>query len=202
MSQRDDELNELLRAARVPERTPEYWAEFPQAIARQLRVPRAREAASDTAPRPRPAWAWGLGLATVCLLLGFFFGFQRGHAVGFSTAEIAQSQKIYRELAALFPDRVQTVQLDGRGSQIVLTSDPQPPASAPLLVQICHADQCRRFITFSGQRVALNGETFEVLTDANGNVLVIGDRLAWTSSAPRRTTAGYRIRAMALGEML
>lgn len=201
MSRRDDELNELLRTVRVPDRTPEYWAEFPEAITRQLR-PRAANGAAVPAVSVRHAWAWGLGLATACLLLGFYVGFRRGHTVGFSTAEVAQGRKIYHELAALFPDRVQTVQLDGRGSQLVLATDAHPPASAPLLVQICHAGECRRFITFSGQRVALNGETFEVLSDAQGNVLVVGERLAWTSREPRKTAAGYRIRATTLEEVL
>lgn len=199
MSRRDGELNELLRAARVPERTPEYWAEFPGSVLRELRKPAGR----SVVPVPRAnAWAWGLGLATACLLLGFFAGFRRGHAAGFSAAEVAQGRKIYQELAALFPDRLQTVLLDGRGSQLVLASDAQPPASAPLLVQICHGGICRSFITFSGQRVALNGETFEVLSDARGNVLVVGERLVWTSGEPRKAAAGYHIRAAALGEML
>ena len=199
MNQRDEELNELLRTVRVPERSPEYWAEFPQAVVRQLQRPAPRPAAPATRVS---GWAWSLGFATVCLLLGFFVGFRRGHTVGFSTAEVAQSQKIYQELAALFPDRLQTVLLDARGSQLVLTTDAHPPASAPLLVQICHAGACRRFITFSGQRVALNGETFEVLADAQGNVLVVGQHLAWSSHAPRLVTSGYRIRATALGETL
>lgn len=199
MNLREEELNELLRTARVPERTPEYWDEFPQTVVRQL--------ARSVRCVPEPAahghfWAWGLGLATACLVLGFFAGFRRGHAAGFSTAELAESRKIYHELAELFPDRLQTVLLDGRGSQLVLAVDAQPPASAPLLVQICHAGVCRSFITFSGQRVALDGETFEVLSDARGNVLVVGERLAWNSGEPRKAAAGYRIRATALGETL
>lgn len=199
MSRRDDELNELLRAARVPERTPEFWEGFPQTVVRQLH----RSVRSVPEPAARgDLLAWGIGLAAACLVLGFFAGFRRGHAAGFSTAELAQSRKIYRELAALFPDRLQTVLLDGRGSQLVLAADAQPPASAPLLVQICHAGICRSFITFSGQRVALNGETFEVLADAKGNVLVVGERLVWTSGEPRKAPAGYHIRAAALGELL
>lgn len=206
MNQRDDELNELLRTVRVPERTPQYWAKFPQAIARRLDgAPAPTASIRQTAPwakSPASNWAWGLGLATACLLLGFFIGFGRGHSVGFSTAEVAQNQKIYQELATLFPERLQTVLLDGRGSQLVLATDAQPQASAPLLVQICHAGVCHRFITFSGQRVALNGENFEVLADAQGHVLVVGEQLAWTSREPRRVAAGYHIRATALGDVL
>ncbi|MFA6544205.1 MAG: hypothetical protein WCS99_07250 [Limisphaerales bacterium] len=205
MNRRDDELNELLRAVRVPERAPEYWEKFPQTVVRQLRRAEAGEAAGSRGSPGRSGghlWAWGLGLATACLVLGFFAGFRRGHSLGFSAAELAQSRKIYHELAGLFPDQLQTVLLDGRGSQLVLASDAQPPASVPLLVQICHDGICRRFITFSGQRVALNGETFEILFDARGNVLVVGDRLAWSSGEPRKAAAGYRIRATALGEAL
>lgn len=211
MSQREDELNELLRAAQVPERTPEYWESFPQTIARQLPARAAGGAAgpaaavrpgSRLANPPTHTWAWGLGLTTACLLLGFFVGFRRGHAAAFTAAELAQSRKIYHELAALFPDRLQAVLLDGRGSQLVLATDAQPPGAVPLLVQICHAGICRRFITFSGQRVALNGETFEILADARGNVLVLGDHLGWSSGEPRKAAAGYRIRATALGDML
>lgn len=199
MRRRDDELNQLLHAARVPERTPGYWANFSEAVLREIRMPAGR---SVTPAARANLWAWGLGLAIVCLVLGFFAGFRRGHAVGFSAAEVAQGRKIYQELAALFPGRLQTVLLDGRGSQLVLASDAQPPASAPLLVQICHGEDCRRFITFSGQRVALNGEAFEVLSDAEGNVLVVGERLVWSSGEPRKAAAGYRIRATALEEPL
>lgn len=211
MSQREDELNELLRAAAVPERPPEYWESFPQTIARQLPTraasgaavpPSAVRQASRLANPPSHTWAWGLGLATACLLLGFFGGFRRANATAFSAAELAQSRKIYHELAALFPDCLQTVLLDGRGSQLVLATEPQPPGAEPLLVQICHAGICRGFITFSGQRVALNGETFEILADARGNVLVLGDHLGWSSGEPRKAAAGYRIRATVLGEAL
>ncbi len=193
------ELNELLRSAQVPERTPAYWEQFPQAVVDGLRRPN-RPTIEPTAPGIR--WVWGVGLAAACLALGFFIGFQRGHAVGFSAAELAQNRKIYHELAALFPGRLQAVVLDGHGSQLVLAAEAQPPASGPLLVQICHDGTCRRFITFSGQRVALNGETFEVLSDARGNVMVVGERLVWTSGEPRKAAAGYRIRATALGEVL
>lgn len=199
MSQGHEELNALLRTARVPERPAEYWEGFPQTVIRQLRQPAGPPV--ERAMR-RHSWAWGLGLAAACLALGFFAGFRRGHAAGFSAAELAQHRKIYRELAALFPGRLQAVLLDRNGSQLVLAAEAQLPASAPLLVQICHDGRCRRFITFSGQRVALNGETFEVLSDARGNVLVVGERLAWTSGEPGKAADGYRIRATALGDAL
>ena len=115
-----------------------------------------------------------------------------------SPAEFARGAKIYREVAALFPDRLQAIVLDERGAQLVLAPDARPPASAPLLVQICHAGRCHSFITFSGRQVALDGRSFEVLADAQGHVLVVGDQLAWSSAEPSRAAGGYRIRAATL----
>ncbi len=199
MIPRDVALDAVLRSARVPVRSPEYWEEFPARVIRRLRNP---------VPHPMPLvrrrsrWRWSFGLATACVVAAFLISFWRERESGFTAAELAQSRKIYQELAALFPDRLQAVQFDEQGAQLVLATDGRPPASAPLLVQICHAGSCRRFITYSGQRVALNGENFEILADARGNVLVVGDRLAWSSSRPRQTATGYRIRAAALAEAL
>ncbi|NBV24879.1 MAG: hypothetical protein EBS05_23540 [Proteobacteria bacterium] len=205
MKPSNQELDALLHSAQVPERPAKYWEEFPAAVMGKLPprgVSGAPARADHTPEIPRRLWAWGLGLATACLLLGFFAGFRRGHAAGFSAAEVAQGRKIYHELDALFPGRLQTVQLGGQGSQLSLDTEARPPASAPLLVQICHAGECRRFITFSGQRVVFDGDVFEVFADAAGNVLVVGKRFAWTSGAPGQAANGYRIRATTLGEML
>jgi hypothetical protein len=66
------------------------------------------------------------------------------------------------------------------------------------LVNVCRRDHCRTFITFSGQQIRVNGEHWEVLTDGQGEVFVVGKRSVWSSDAPMREAGAYRIKAQPL----
>ncbi|HEU5396076.1 MAG TPA: hypothetical protein VFV81_02845 [Verrucomicrobiae bacterium] len=63
----DFELESKLKSVRVPERSPEYWAEFPSQVRVQLHP------AFVEAPRRRiwPRLAWSGGLAFACALFAF-----------------------------------------------------------------------------------------------------------------------------------
>ena len=58
----DFDLESKLKSAPVPERTDEYWNDFPARIRVQLRRERIEPAPSN-AWRPRLAWAGGFALA-------------------------------------------------------------------------------------------------------------------------------------------
>ena len=58
----DSELKSLLRNAPVPERSEEYWDDFPTQVRMQLNRER-HEVAPRKAWRPRLAWAGGFALA-------------------------------------------------------------------------------------------------------------------------------------------
>jgi hypothetical protein len=60
----DSELKSLLRNAPVPERSEEYWNDFPSQVRVQLRRNR-RESAPRHAVRVRLAWVGGFALGVV-----------------------------------------------------------------------------------------------------------------------------------------
>ena len=58
----DFELESKLKGVRVPERSEEYWNDFPSRV--RVQLPRERpEFAPHSAGRPRLAWAGGFALA-------------------------------------------------------------------------------------------------------------------------------------------
>lgn len=65
---KDFELDAKLKSIPVPERSEEYWDDFPAQVRINLRRPR-REPAARTFGRPRLAWAGGFVLAMVVGIL-------------------------------------------------------------------------------------------------------------------------------------
>ena len=69
----DDQLNHLLKSARVPEREPVYWDEFPSHVRRQL----SRESPETRSSRRKEAHSfrvapvlWAMGLAAGWVMSG------------------------------------------------------------------------------------------------------------------------------------
>jgi hypothetical protein len=195
---KDQELNELLSQAAVPDRPADYWEEFPRFITRRLRAGH-KAGLQRRARRLAPALIWAPGLAAVCLVIGFVIGFQNGHqSAPEDETQLAAMRKLLREVEALFPHQIQAIVLDEREPCLVLAETANLPASPPVYLRICTADRCQSFITFSGQRVRVNSGEFEVLTDSRGNVIVVGPDTAWSSSPGGGTKPVGRIAARVL----
>ncbi len=179
----DRELDQLLRAGdSVPTRDADYWADFPGETARRIRlVGSAEDAESPVRPRRRSALWSALGLlgtAALALLLHRFPGeAERGHPGAFTPMQLEVARRVAAEAMALFPGQLVAVKLEETDHQVVLSDRPNLPASEPLLVRICGAGggACRSFITFSGRQVEFDGERFEVLAGASGNIVVVGE---------------------------
>jgi hypothetical protein len=196
----DSELKHTLKSARVPERPADYWDQFPRHVVQQL-----RQEITKPAPREHPRWTlamWGMGFATACLVIGFGFGLWRGRHASADNGSLAESSKLIREVAALFPNRVRAIITDSSGVRLMLSDRPDVPASTPLLVRVCEGTKCQTIITFSGQEIQVANENVEVLADARNNVLLVGDHLVWSSAAATRTVANLKIEAKALGLVL
>jgi hypothetical protein len=206
----DSELNDLLHRARVPERPDAQWTELQEDTVRRLTdVATSGQSAANRSPdqmaalcRDAATERWGrirwwptlIGGATACVL--FIFAFNHWHTGRVEPSrDLADARKLFSELNALFPNQLEAVVFDGSTPRLVLGE--QAYKGTPLFVRLCSAQGCQRVITFSGQRVPLNGESCEVLVDARGHVIVTGERFAW-SSGDGATTGGYRIEAATL----
>jgi hypothetical protein len=195
----DSELNEMLRDAQVPERSTEEWRRFSEDtmwMLGQSAGPLAGPSAHP--PRLRLAW-WVTGFAGACIIIGISIAHWYARRAG---NEIADARKLFGELNAVFPDRLEAVMLDSSSPRLILADKPFSNSGAPIFLRICGSRGCQRVITFSGQRVRVNGENCEVLLDARGGIIVTGDTFAW-SSAENGTRAGhYRIHAAPLSDVL
>ncbi len=193
MNDADKRLNELLKSARVPERSGGYWEAFPKRVTAQL-PDQSRLQTAPTTVLSHHSWAWGFAFAAACLVLALGVGLwlKPHRPAGPNYA------KLYREIESVFPNQVRAIAVDQQGVRLDLADKPDVPASAPLLVNVCHAQQCRAFITFSGQQIRVNNESWDVLANGKGGVVVVGKRSVWNSEEPTRRAGVYRINAQPL----
>ena len=199
----NSELDKLLLLASVPEREPGYWEQFPKQVTAQLRQrDKASHAAIPARSWPRFSLAVGLSLAAACICIGFVFGFWRGRDSHPSMQQLAQMRKYFQEVATMFPNQVQAIVFDEKGAQLVLSDTPNVPSSVPVFISIAQDHHTRRVITFSGQKIRVNGDTCEVLVSAEGQVLLVGPKWYWSSAEPGNDHAPYQIHAQTLEAVL
>ncbi len=192
----DSELNELLRRARVPERTDEQWSELQADTVAGLAL-RGHALAARAHPPVKRIALWSVGLATACVLFVLALNHWRAARTE-PNHDLADAQKLFSELNALFPNQLEAVVFDGSTPRLVLAEQTSANQGTPIFVRLCGAQGCQRVITFSGRRVSLNGESCEVLADARGHVIVTGERFVWSSGDAASSPGGYRIEAATL----
>jgi hypothetical protein len=191
----DHELEEKLKAARVPERSAEYWESFPGKITAQIR--RLPERRKFLFRIPRLAWSLAAGCA--CLLLGMAIWQSRSTKV--EPYAFLQDGKVVHETLAMFPNQVRAIVQDKHGTKLILSDKADVPSSTPLWIKICSGQDCRVVITFSGQHLQIARETVEVLADAQGQVMRVGDRLFWSATEQTSSARSLRIQARPLALM-
>jgi hypothetical protein len=106
----DFELESKLRSVRVPEKTDEYWENFPGRVRSQLRRPAAVDRGQT---RWMPQWAWSSGLATACvvLVLSLWPAFQT----------IVKDERVLQRDAAQFPHQLHLLLADEHGMQYLVS---------------------------------------------------------------------------------
>lgn len=195
---KNDELDQLLKSAVVPERPPEFWAELPRRVAAKIHWQAQRPAPPPAAPHGFNFLNWAIGGAVVAVVLGISFLLQPGAASRASAHRLVRAEKCYREVEAMFPNQVQAIIFDEHGPRVVLADKADVPNSPPVYLRICGPRGCQEVVTFSGQQVRVNGDVCDVLLDSAGNVLVVGQQVVWSSSDLLGRDAGHRIEARAL----
>ena len=192
MSKQDQQFDDMLKSARVPDRSAGYWENFPKRVTARLSTSTQPVMAPSSNAAHRWAWVPASAFAVLMLCFGFWMRSR------ITTAQ-PNYAKLYREIEAMFPNQVRTIVVDSGAVKLDLSERPDVPSSSPLRVDVCHNQQCRTYITFSGQRIRVNTENWDVLSDGVGNVLVVGRNVAWTSAEPNHRSGAYHIDAEQLG---
>ena len=195
----DSDLEKVLKAGPAPDRAPEFWDDFPRRITTKLHWQEQRT--GDPVPeksRPVNRLAWGLSIGMACLVIALALSHWRGIT---QANGLLQNEKVIWEVLAMFPNQLQAIIQDENGLRLSVAEQPDVPVSPPLWIKVCDGKRCRFFVTFSGQTVLIGGQRVEVLADARGDVLLVGDRFLW-SSAEATPTDHLRIDAGSLNSVL
>lgn len=184
----NNELEQLLKLAKIPEREKSFWENFSQNVTRRMRIVSSRH---ENKRRPNLSVAvWGVGLATACLAMALWFEFHKAPSHG-TEEQLAAARKYFQEVESLFPNQVRAISFESGKARLILAEKADIPTSSPLFLKICSGKKCRSLITFSGQQIQINGEAFEVLSDRQGQILLVGNHSVWSSANPVQTKNSY-----------
>jgi hypothetical protein len=105
----DFELDAKLRSVRPPERTEEYWNDFPSQVRWQL-----RRAAPATEIRENwlPQFAWKFGAGFACLVIGLLVLSQPLKA---ASGVVFQKDQFVRQQLAALPGHLRVLMADEHG---------------------------------------------------------------------------------------
>lgn len=189
------ELDELLQKARAPELSKEYQADFPKSVTRALH---SRPATVSKESRPKQNFIfWAIGFAAACIALGFFVGVRFGKQTS-PEESLAAVQKYFREIEEMFPNQVRAIVFENGTPRLVLSEKADVPDSSPLFLKVCGGQSCQQVVTFSGQQIQINSESFEVLSGSRGEIILVGNNSVWSSAEPNRTKMKIEARTLEL----
>jgi hypothetical protein len=195
-----NELESILKRARLPEVTGESLEMFPRRVVVRLKrnEPPVRPARRHFALR----FGWAFGLAA-CVLIAFAIGHWSGRKQAGTVLmpDSLASQKFVRETLEMFPNRVRAIVEDEHGMNLVLSDKPDVPASAPIYVQISDGKHSSSLVTFSGQEVQIAGQKVTVLSDAHGGVILAGQDFVWSDTERVYADNRLKIKAEELGSV-
>jgi len=130
-------------------------------------------------------------------MIGLAFGLWRERKPS-DTFALFQNEKTVREILAMFPNRIRAIEQDEHDVRLVLSDNADVPDSTPLWIKICDGKKCRVVVTFSGQGFQIAKESVEVLADAQGHVMLVGNQFIWSSAEPNQARDRLRIQAKPL----
>jgi hypothetical protein len=182
-------LESMVQGARVPERTDDYWNDFPGLVVRRIQ---AGEMPSDG----RRPWRLAAGLATA-VACGLVLGFALWHrAPPSGGADVnLRDGRVLREFLARYPGRLRAVIQDGGGLHAQFSDAVAVSTSDPIWLEIREGRELRVIATFSGQVVQCGGKNVMVLSDGGGHVMLVGEGFFWSREVSAGVAGNVRIRA-------
>jgi hypothetical protein len=197
---KNSELDALLKKARPPERSEEFFETFPQQVVRQLK--RTGRHRLPVEPRGFPRLAWTL-TAVVCVLIAFAIGHWRGRMETemITSNDILRSPEFVEATLAMFPNQVCAIVRDQHGLNLILSNHGDVPVSPPIYVRVCDGKNCSSCVTFSGQEVQIAGQKLTVLSDARGGIILAGNHFLWSSDEQVAGDKGLKIEARNLDRL-
>jgi hypothetical protein len=194
---KNDELESILRKAQVPEISEESLEMFPRQVVADLK--------RDVAPRrplryllPSLAWSFGLAVCVVAVLVMVRWHGPKETSPA-QSPDVLASAKLVHEMLAMFPNRVRAITEDANGLHLLLSDDDNARSSAPLYVHICDGKNCSSLVTFSGEEIKVNGQALTVLCEADGGIILEGNKFVWSSGKGLDAAPSYKIEARNLG---
>jgi hypothetical protein len=184
-----DELDQILRSSRLPERPESYWDGFPERVSRRL------EFGSQVPIRSRP---WLLAAALACAVaFGIFLGLFVWHRISPPDDRLIAlyDGRVLREMQAQYPGRLQAIIQDGSGVHTQLSQSADVSMSHPVLLEIRDGRDHRVIVTFSGQIVQCGGRNVMVLSDVGGQVMLVGEGLFWSRETSTGLSEAVQIQA-------
>jgi hypothetical protein len=197
----NSELDSVLKKARMPQPSEEFWELFPRQVARRLNHSMAHN--DRIGLRWFPKLTWGFS-TVICILLAFAIGHWHGQleTKAITSGYILQNPKFIRETLAMFPNQVRAIVQDKRGLNLVLSENDDVPVSPPIYIRVCDGKNCASYVTFSGQEIQIAGQELTVLSDAHGGIIIAGDKFLWSDTGQVYADDHLKISAKNLGSNL
>jgi hypothetical protein len=186
----DDDLDRLLQSARAPDLPEDYWGQLPDRIIRRL---------SEPGESPYRSRTWKLNIAlAVAAACGLAFSltlWHRNAQLRVAYAALGDG-RVLRELQAKYPGRLKAIIQDGSGLHTQLSDVADVSNSDPICLEIRDGKDDRVIVTFSGQQIRCGGRNVIVVTDLEGQIMLIGDEFFWS----RQASAGLAEKLKIQGE--
>jgi hypothetical protein len=200
MIMNNSELDKILKAAKAPSRSAEFWNQFPRRVTSRLHWKSGAKQERATSRFPR--FAWTLAALAVCLSLGLFIGNLHSHREVVAENGLLQDEKVINEMLAMFPNRVRALVQDEHGLNVVLSDKENTPVSTPLWIKVCDGKKCAAMVTFSGQDIRIGGRDITVLADAKGKIILASEDFLWSNGQALMGAGKLRIEAKTLAPVV
>jgi hypothetical protein len=143
---KNSELDKILKSAGVPQKSMDFWQQFPKKVLTQVRrLGGGGDAcvAERATTGARRTWASvfpvklrlpAVGFALACAVVAWLVISRTNPKAVTGETQIAQARQYYREIKLLFPNQLRGIVFDQQGAHLLLAEQANVPASPPVFV--------------------------------------------------------------------